>query len=177
MEDMLSKVDARDLRELLTKNWMTHDAMWFYHAIQEFGMEKANQLNLAAVESMAGIEIKRLLKILGYKKDDLDDFNKLAEFFQEAFYLIKADFMKFEMDIPEENVFTWQWQDGQCFAFEGVGRLGLIAEYKCGIMKRIEGWFKGLGIKYRAEPEVDKCRMHHEGVCTGRFIVDLSTGN
>ncbi len=57
------------LKELLIKNWMTHDAMWFYHSVQEFGMEKTNVVNKAAVRSMAGVEIKRLKKAMGVDQD------------------------------------------------------------------------------------------------------------
>lgn len=60
--NLIDKIDKRDLRELITKGWMTHDAMWFYHTLQEFGIEKTNKINLAAVQSMSMIEAKRLKK-------------------------------------------------------------------------------------------------------------------
>ena len=74
---------------------------------------------------------------------------------------------------PEKNVISWEWIDGKCFAYEGVRALGYIDEYKCGIIERIEGWFSGLGISYRIEPKVDKCLMHFEGKCAGRFLLNL----
>jgi len=60
----MNRVEGAQLKELLIKNWMTHDAMWFYHSVQSFGMEKTNVVNRAAVRSMAGVEIKRLRKAL-----------------------------------------------------------------------------------------------------------------
>ena len=62
MDTGLDKIGKRELRELLTKGWMTHDAMWFMHTIQDLGIETANKINIAAVRSMSMIEIKRLQK-------------------------------------------------------------------------------------------------------------------
>jgi len=28
-------LEKKELKELLNKNWMTHDAMWFYNCLQE----------------------------------------------------------------------------------------------------------------------------------------------
>jgi len=39
-----------ELTDLLNRCWMTHDGMWFYHCFQEFGIEKANYLNKAAIK-------------------------------------------------------------------------------------------------------------------------------
>ena len=33
-------LEKNELKELLNKNWMTHDAMWFYNCLQECGIEK-----------------------------------------------------------------------------------------------------------------------------------------
>ena len=173
MGTALANIDKRDLRELLTKGWMTHDAMWFYHSIHELGVDRANKVNIAAVESMSAIEIRRLKKALGYSDAELTSFDRLADFAREAFDIIKADFMHFEFETSEKNILRWKWMDGKCFAFEGVTALGCIDEYKCGIIKRIEGWFTGLGIKYKMEPPVDRCLMHHKGECVGRFIFEL----
>jgi hypothetical protein len=91
----LDKISKRELREVLTKGWMTHDAMWLMHSIEELGIETANKLNISAVRSMSMIEIKRLQKVLGYEDDNLARFESLVTFLKEAFGLIKADFMKF----------------------------------------------------------------------------------
>jgi hypothetical protein len=48
-----------ELKEILIKNWMTHDAMWLYHCLQECGIERTNKINKAAIRSMAAIEIRR----------------------------------------------------------------------------------------------------------------------
>jgi len=49
----LDKISKRELREVLTKGWMTHDAMWLMHSIEELGIETANKLNISAVKSLS----------------------------------------------------------------------------------------------------------------------------
>jgi hypothetical protein len=41
----LNKIRTEELVDLLNRCWMTHDGMWFYHCLQEFGIEKANKLS------------------------------------------------------------------------------------------------------------------------------------
>ena len=62
----------KELKELLNKCCMTHDAMWFYNCLQECGIEKTNKINRAAVKAMAAVEIKRLKKAVGV--DNLETF-------------------------------------------------------------------------------------------------------
>jgi len=76
----LDKIRKKELRELLTKGWMTHDAMWLMHSIKELGIETANKLNISTVRSMPMIEIKRLQKVLGYQDDNLFGFESLVAF-------------------------------------------------------------------------------------------------
>ena len=55
-------LEKKELKDLLVKCWMTHDAMWFYHCLQECGIEKTNRINRAAVKAVAAVEIRRLRK-------------------------------------------------------------------------------------------------------------------
>ena len=41
-------IDREELKEMLHKNWLTHDAMWFYHCAQEIGLSRQalhNEIN------------------------------------------------------------------------------------------------------------------------------------
>ena len=42
---VLDEIEKTEIRNLLGKGWLTHDGMWFYNICQEFGIEKANELN------------------------------------------------------------------------------------------------------------------------------------
>lgn len=168
----MKEVKRKELKELLLKNWMTHDGMWFYHCMKECGIEKTNIVNKAAVRSMGMIEAKRIRKLLGIEK--IENFEELKDFIVEIFDLVMGDFMKFNYSvIPEENVFRSEWEDQQCFAYQGIKRIGMIDQYRCGIYDRIDAWFDALELKYTTSPDIDICIMHTEGKCRREYKFDF----
>lgn len=168
--DALDKIDKRDLKELLSKNWMTHDAMWFLHTYQQVGIEKANKINLAAIDAMCAFEARRLKRALGFENEQFDTFQSVADFMKQSFDLIRADFMTFSWTAPETNILQWEWEKDSCFAYEGMTRIGVLDRYQCGIIRRMEGWIRSLEVDYRIEPQIEKCIMPEKGACSGQFI-------
>jgi hypothetical protein len=163
-------LEKSELKELLSKNWMTHDAMWFHHCLQEFGIEKTNKINQAAVRDMSAIEIKRIQKAFG-----LGQPTTFAEFkilFDMAMAVATGKFMKYSYSAPATNHIHAEWHS--CFAYEGMKALGVADRYECGIMLRIDTWLDTLGIKYEVEPKVTGCMMHTDGKCAWdyRFFFD-----
>jgi hypothetical protein len=75
--------------------------------------------------------------------------------------------MNFRLSFPEENVL--QWEITNCFAFEGVNKLGLIEDYQCGIFDRLDAWLENLGIQYAANPKVEGCLFHNGGRCKREY--------
>jgi hypothetical protein len=171
MKNSLHELEKQEIREHLIKCWMTHDAMWFYHCLQAFGIEKTNTVNLAAVRSMATVEIRRVMKLIGMEKKQIHTFRELLAVVEGAFAVGKADFMLFDYAVPKENVLQWNMR--QCFAHDGIAQIGAIGEYQCGILERIKGWFDGMGVSYTTVPEIKGCLMHTQGSCTGEFRTDL----
>jgi hypothetical protein len=157
----MKTLEKNELKEILIKNWMTHDAMWFYHCLQECGIERTNKINKAAVRAMGMIEIKRIQKALGIDKvETFEDFKLLSD---ATWGIAKGKFMKFSYGYPARNVLRGGFED--CFAYEGMKQLGAIEQYQCGIFERIYGWFDGMGIKYTVSPQVEGCMMHTDGKC------------
>ena len=168
----LDDISRSDLRDLLSRNWMTHDAMWFHHAVVELGMDTANRLNEGAVRDMATIEIRRVAAALGYG----DGYRpgsifELERFMGQVFQVVLASFMKFTFFVSEPNVMRVGFLPGDCFAFKGLTRAGAIAGYRCAVMLRVDTWFAALGLDFEAEPALGPCTMHTEGRCdrTYRF--------
>jgi Family of unknown function (DUF6125) len=151
----------KEVKEILIKNWMTHDAMWFYHCLQECGIERTNKINKAAVRSMAIIEIKRVQKAIGM--DKVETFEDLKSMVDATFNTVRGDFMDFTYGFPSPNILRGDWRG--CFAYDGIKRLGIIDQYQCGILERIYGWLDGMGVKYSVSPEVTGCMMHTDGKC------------
>jgi len=159
-----------EVKELLVKGWMTHDAMWFYNCLQACGIEKTNKINKAAIRNMAAIEIKRVQKAVG--AENLNTFDEFKRFFDMTMEIATGEFMKYTYSSPAHNIIHGEWKS--CFAYEGVKGLGVIDQYECGIMLRIETWLDTLGIRYEVEPKVTGCMMHTDGKCFRdyRFFFD-----
>lgn len=160
--DFMSKAELKDL---LVRCWMTHDAMWFATALREAGIEATNRINLGAIRSLAPIETRRLLKTFGMEK--VDNLDQLRAFLDGAVELMTGEFMDFRRE--------WQPDGGlrvetrKCFAHEGISKLGAIEGYECGIFERIFAWLDALGIGYSVAPEDKRCMMHFEGKCRRDF--------
>ena len=56
--------------------------------------------------------------------------------------------------------------------------MGVLDEYVCGVMFRIQCWLENQGIPYEVKPKIEKCIMHETGSCAGDFIIRLpASGN
>lgn len=166
--------EKKELIELLNKNWMTHDGMWFYHCLQAVGIEATNRLNKSAIAALAPIEIKRLLTYLGLKKSAFNSYPTFKAFFQKASELFIPNFMNVTMSFPGSNRMHWEFKPYKCFAYKGMVAAGVVDQYECGVIYRIECWIKHLGIQYTVQPKITNCLMLRDGHCTGDFFLEFS---
>lgn len=164
----IENIDQKEIFDLLNRCWMTHDAMWFYHCLEEFGIETTNTINKSAIKSLSKIEIIRIKRILGLKKN-IETFKEFKTFFETVSEFMIPDFMNVKFTFPEKNTMAWEFKKGKCFAYTGVKRLGAIDKYECGVLYRIQCWLEELGIEYKFNPEIDKCIMHTTGNCCGNI--------
>jgi len=164
-------ISKEEIRELLGKGWLTHDGMWFYTVSRELGVETANKLNKAAIKAMAPFEVKRLKKVTGLREDQLTEIGTLSEFLPAGMQMILpiSVFSKLHFTVMPGNVIHWEWEDGECFAYKGMSRIGVIEKYECGVMYRVECWLELLGLKFTSVPQTVNCRMHTQGHCSGEF--------
>lgn len=172
---VLDAIEKREIRDLLGKGWLTHDGMWFYFTFQEFGIERANALNRAAIKALAPIEVERVKRLLGIDRGGLDHLDGLMGFLLAALELTLPDsvFRKIRFSSPSRDLIHWDWRSGQCFAYKGMKQIGAIDGYRCGVIYRIECWLEALGIAYSASTRIEGCLMHEKGICEGEIRVFL----
>ena len=172
---VLDRIEKIDVKDLLAKGWLTHDGMWFYHTYQEFGIERANALNKAAIKSLAPIEMERAKRVLRIDKERFDTFDEFMDFMLSALELTMPDsvFKKIHFRSPSRDLIHWDWENGQCFAYKGMKQIGTIDRYRCGVMYRINCWLEALGITYTMHPRIEGCLMHEKGICEGEIRVFL----
>ncbi|MEW6553941.1 MAG: DUF6125 family protein [Actinomycetota bacterium] len=174
----LEEVPREELKDLLGKGWLTHDGTWFYHTCLDSGMEQANRVNRQAIRSLAAIEMARARKALWVEDEDLRGFEGLRLFVYEALRMTLPEsvFSRASLTFVPPNVIHWEWMDGECFAYKAMRQMGVIDEYECGVMYRIECWLESLGIPYTVEPKIERCIMHQTGHCRGDFTIDIAGG-
>jgi hypothetical protein len=175
----LEDVSPEEIKDFLGKGWLTHDGMWFYHTYLDRGMETANRLNREAIRSLAAIEMARARKVLRAEDEDLKTFEGLQAFIEGALAMIlpKSVYSRARFTFKPPNMFHWEWDEGNCFAYRGMQQIGVLDEYVCGVIYRIECWFENQGILYEMEPKIEKCIMHETGSCSGDFIIKLPDGD
>ncbi len=167
----MKALDRSELKELLLKCWMTHDASWFYNCLQELGIEPTNRINKAAIRSLAAIELPRITRALAIELDEPPTFEQLKQVIDGALSVVKGDFMDFDYSFPLENILEWRMN--KCFAYEGMKKLGIDDRYECGILYRVCCWIEGLGAEYEIESPFSGCLMHEKGFCSSRLRFKL----
>ena len=151
---------------------MTHDGMWFFHCVQKFGIEATNKINKSAIKSLSSFEMARVRRTLGFI-EPIENFSEFKDFFDEASKLMIPDFMNVKFTYPEKNKMSWEFNQGNCFAYTGIKRLGVIEQYECGVLFRVKCWLDELEIKNRFIPKIGRCQMHFNGSCSGEIQLFL----
>ncbi|MFX0155930.1 MAG: DUF6125 family protein [Candidatus Hodarchaeota archaeon] len=170
-ETIFDQLNKHQLKELLVKCWMTHDGAWFYNCGRELGVDAANKLNKAAIKNLSKIEMKRIKKAMGWENIKIETFEQLKIFINNAFSIIKGDFMDFKCSFLEPN--RMHWEINQCFAYKGMQMFGFSEEYECGVLYRVSCWLDALGIRHSIEPEIDRCLLNSCEKCSGDIILHL----
>ena len=149
----LKPLDRKALQDILLKNWMTHDALWYAEAAKAVGMAQASPMNLNVCRTLGRIECSRLMKAAGASSPgNMDEYRELFEFGKQVFV---PEFMKFQTEYPGNDMQIFHVFE--CFAHRGMEKAGLIADYECGIFERIEGWLDAMGLKYSRSPDLSRC--------------------
>jgi len=154
-------MNVEEVKQLLTRCWMTHDAMWFAATMRHLGMAEANRLNRSAIRGLAPIEVKRLQKALGLER--VASPEDLEAFLSGASALVIGDYMDLDWELRPDG--GLRVEIGRCFAHEGMVRLGVVDRYECGIFERLRAWFEALGLQPHVDPPIAGCLKHETGAC------------
>jgi hypothetical protein len=168
---LIDDLSKEELKDLLVKNWMTHDGAWFLNSYLKYGIDAANKLNKGAIKTLAPFEINRVKKKVGLENKEIKNYDELKKFIDDAFSILKGDFMRFNYSFPGNNCIHWDM--GTCFAYEGMKRLGIQEDYECGVVYRVSRWLKEIGLKHKIQPKVKGCLLNSQERCSGDIIVSF----
>ena len=160
---MASKTLTREeLRDILLRNWMTHDSLWYGEVASKFGMSEASPMNLRVCRSLGRIEYHRLMKMVGASPPrDMAEYRELFELGKQVFF---PNFTEIRIKYPGSDSQVFHVLD--CFAHKGMDKAGLLPDYQCGIFERIEGWFEAMGLTYTRTPDLSRCLKFKGEECT-----------
>ncbi len=169
--DPLDLLTKHEIRDLLGKGWLTHDGMWFLHAAAELGVDRANALNRAAIRGMSEIEVRRLVGALEVDLDGLTTSDQVRRLITNGLALLLPDSVssRIRVSAPDPAIVRLEWDDGECFAYKGMRRAGLLDGYECGVVYRIECWLEALGIRHEVDPAVGRCQMRVGASCVSEI--------
>ena len=146
-------INQDQLRNILIKNWMTHDSLWYGEAAAKFGMAEASPMNLRVCRKLGQVEFGRLMKMVeAPSPKNIEEYQELFELGKQVFF---PDFVSTQISYPGNDSQIFDFID--CFAHKGMKKLGLLPDYECGIFERIEGWFDAMGLKYTRTPDLSRC--------------------
>jgi Family of unknown function (DUF6125) len=145
---------SRDqLKDILLRNWLTHDALWYGEVAAKFGMAEASPMNLRVCRKLGRIEFKRLMNAV--QAAPPKNFKEYRELFEQGAEVFVPEFITMQIDYPGGSL--QGFHVSECFAHQGMKKLGVLPEYECGIFERIEGWFDAMGLRYTRTPDLSRC--------------------
>jgi len=158
---LAGRITGADREQLLLSGWMWHDARWFTAVAREFGLSAASRVNAAAVHETGRVEARRTLKLMDVPAPaDL----RSCVIAQEAMGRVLAPgLVDYDLTLDDDSV---RFDVRRCFAFENVTKAGIIADYRCGIFPRLEGWWDAFDVAYELTPAPGPCMMAERGACT-----------
>jgi len=172
--DPLARLSRGQIRDLAAKGWLTHDGMWYDRVAAAQGVERANELNRAAIRAMAPLEVSRLCEAFAVQPGDVGDAAAAARFVAEGIQLVTPASVSGHLHVRAgEGVLHWEWDPGECFAYKGMQRFGYLDGYECGVIYRVECWLDALGVRPFGEPAVGPCLMYLTGRCAGELALSF----
>ena len=150
---MLNRLSSEIQKDLLIKDWMSHDARWFMAVVEHFGIEHANRLNQKVARELGRVEMRRFMKAL-----DLSPSRNMEEYLnlkKAALSMFGPDLVDYEIKILDHQ--TYEMHLTRCFAHENIVKAGVEDQYECGIFSRLQGWIDAQGLEHELAPALGKC--------------------
>ena len=170
MNPVLEKMSREELLaylDVVSKNWLAHDGLWFLAVESEFGLDKAIQIDIKAWEGFTRVEARRLMKFLGLPKGGgLEAVKKALR------YRLAANVNHYEiLDLPDGS-FTFQMCG--CRVQDARKRKGMAA-FHCKPVGMVEYTGFAQIIDPRVRVECLRCppdEMSDGRWCTWRFSLE-----
>ena len=109
-------INRDPLRDILLRNWMTHDALWYGEVAAKFGMAEASPMNLRVCRELGRTEFKRLMKVV--QAPPPKDFEAYRELFELGKEVFVREFITIQIDCSRDR--------SQFIAAVGKDKMGFV---------------------------------------------------
>lgn len=148
----------------IKKLWWLHDSYWHATMVREFGVEKANELNLAAAEKFFRKYTLLLLKSGEISKPE--SIEDLVEIFRAVWATCFPDGLYLDEPITiEGNTATWTGR--RCHAYDSLSTAKMDHGYACGCQAVRNGVMKALRLK--PIHSIEKSLINGDEYCMIKF--------
>jgi len=139
----LQNISEETQKEILRKNWQSHDSRWQFEMFSELGAEKGNAVNKQVAKAVYKGGTYRLLKAFNITKvTDIDAFKALLSAAMELFHAHE----NFEYRIESTTDKSICAVITKCGTNDSVQKAGVADFYECGCFSCRAGCYEAMGL-------------------------------
>jgi hypothetical protein len=165
--NLIHKISAEQLTEMLEKNWRSHDGRWQIAVVMEFGWEYGNKLNLKVTRELGKTIMFRLMKILGISR--VTTINELRDLIVTAVSLNFAHAMD-ENQVTCQSGASIHFAINNCVIYDTIRQANATGKYECGCFALRAGFCDAFNL--RTAQQCNKCLMKDDDACDIILTVD-----
>lgn len=130
-------------KEILRKNWQSHDGQWQFAIFSELGPQKGNELNKRTARAVYKGAMYRLLKAFSIKKiSNIQQFHSIMQAAMELFHA-HGDFKFLIEPLSASSI---RGIITKCGTHDSVLRAGVADIYECGCFSCRAGLYEAMGL-------------------------------
>ncbi|TXT59823.1 MAG: hypothetical protein BAJALOKI1v1_1360008 [Promethearchaeota archaeon] len=160
MENYLSNISTEEQKDIIRKNWLSHDAKWQISIVKNFGWEKANELNQQIAREIGKIMMYRMLNALNISKvTTIEQLKSLMWAIAHMHFPPPASNYQFEIASKSTlNIII-----KKCRTHDNIIKVKAQKKYECGCFSIRSGFFDALDLQF--SQKASKTLMKGDDCC------------
>lgn len=156
----LKNISEETQKEILRKNWQSHDGRWQFEMFSELGPEKGNSINKEVARAVYRGATYRLLKAFNKNKvSSMDEFKAILSAAMELFHAHEN--FKYQIErITDTSLCAFITK---CGTNDSVQKAGVVDLYECGCFSCRAGCYEAMGLS--VEEKCVKCLTKGDDCC------------
>lgn len=147
----LNEISQETQKEILRKNWQSHDGRWQYSMFSLLGPKIGNEQNKTIAKAVYNGGMHRLLNAFELTRiSDISTFQKVMQAALDLFHAHSDFDIKIDITSPSSVVGIVR----KCGAYDSVRKAKVEDIYDCGCFSCREGFYEAMGLNVN-----EKCNL------------------